>query len=134
MNWFYIASRTKHAAKWRDLRDKGVPIISSWLDESEPGQTASFTDLWKRIEDEIRASSALLIYMQEDDFPLRGALVETGMALAHGKPVFACLQRVTLEGPIGSWLAHPNVYTYYDFDVALRALRSYVQGRWLDWE
>jgi len=44
----YIASKSKHAPQWRALRDSGVPIISTWIDEAGEGETLDWTALWKR--------------------------------------------------------------------------------------
>jgi hypothetical protein len=44
----YIASKTVHAARWRDLRAQGLPIISTWIDEAEIGATGDWPDLWHR--------------------------------------------------------------------------------------
>src|SRR5438093_12904578 len=41
----FVASRTRHAAKWRSLRDAGWPIISTWIDEAGPGQSRSLRSL-----------------------------------------------------------------------------------------
>lgn len=112
----YAASRASIAARgsmWRTLRAAGAPIISSWIDEDGEGETGSFAELWTRIEAEIRSCSRLVLYVEPEDFPLKGALVEVGMALALGKPVVVVSPGVELEPrsmrPIGSWAAHPLV-------------------------
>lgn len=33
----YVASKTRHAAKWKALINKGYNIISTWIDEAGPG-------------------------------------------------------------------------------------------------
>lgn len=116
MPGIYIASRAslpERAAKWRALRAAGVPIISSWIDEDGEGATGDFCELWARIGREVTCASALILYAEPDDFPLKGALIEVGMALASGVPVIAVLPGVELEPrsmrPVGSWLAHPLV-------------------------
>lgn len=95
------------------MRAAGMSIVSSWIDEDGVGATASFEDLWRNIDTEIRACRRLVLYAEADDFPLKGALVEVGMALGRGKPVLAVLPGVTLEPrsmrPLGSWAAHPLV-------------------------
>jgi hypothetical protein len=57
---FYIASRAsipERAARWRHLRDvEGWHIIASWIDEDGEGQTDDFSELWVRIETEIKSS------------------------------------------------------------------------------
>ena len=112
----YIASRAsipERAAGWRKYRANGVDIVSSWIDEAGEGQTADFGELWARIWREIASCNRLVLYAEPGDFPLKGALVEVGMALAMEKPIVACLPGVTLEGrtfrPIGSWIAAKSV-------------------------
>lgn len=33
----YFASKTRHAPRWRALRDAGVPTASTWIDEAGEG-------------------------------------------------------------------------------------------------
>lgn len=113
---FYIASRAsipERAAMWRRFREGGVRITSSWIDEAGPGETECFTELWERIFGEIVAADVLVLYAEAGDFPLKGALIEAGIAVGLGKPVIVCLPDVHLEGlthrPIGSWIMHPLV-------------------------
>lgn len=106
----YVASRAsipERAAMWRKLRDEGAPIISSWIDEAGEGETDSFEDLWDRIRMEVGSARLLVLYAEPDDFPLKGALIEVGMALGFDKRVHVVLPGVTLETrtcrPLGSW-------------------------------
>ncbi len=113
----YVASRASIPARaemWRNLRDDyGWQITSTWIDEAGEGETSDFTDLWDRITCEIAAARKLVLFAKEEDFPLKGALIEAGIALGMGKPVIVCLPGVSLEErskrPIGSWIAHRNV-------------------------
>lgn len=124
----YIASRASipaRAAQWRLLRDLlGWHIVSSWIDEAGEGDTANFTELWVRIETEIKQSERLILYVEADDFPLKGALVEVGIALAAGVPVYVVAPGVVIEGrsrrPIGSWIDHPLVKLVPNMEVALK--------------
>lgn len=85
----YIASKTKHADRWRFLRDKiGEPIISTWIDEAGEGQSADLDDLWRRCISEA-SSCALLIVYREPDEVLKGGWIELGAALACDVPVYA---------------------------------------------
>lgn len=112
----YVASRAstpERPAMWREYRDRwGANIVSTWIDEAGPGETSDFGELWSRIQGEIRRCDRLVLYAQSDDFPLKGALIEVGMALAMLKPVWV-LGNLTLEGrtdrPLGSWIRHPLV-------------------------
>lgn len=112
----YVASRAsvpERGAMWRRFRDEGVAITSSWIDEDGEGDTEDFGNLWERIVSEIRAASALVLYAEENDFPLKGAYIEAGIALALNMPVVICLPGVALDlrssRPIGSWVSHPLV-------------------------
>lgn len=84
----YMASKTAHAWLWRRLRADGFPIISTWIDEAGKGETACFTDLWRRCVDEAASADAVIVYRQPDEV-LKGAFVEVGAALAVGTPVYA---------------------------------------------
>lgn len=84
----YIVSKTKHAAFWRDLRDAGAPIISTWIDEAGEGESTDLHDLWDRCISESKSCKALIVYREPDEV-LKGAWVEIGAALAVGNPVYA---------------------------------------------
>lgn len=98
---------------WKILRsDGGYRINSTWIDEAGPGETPSMSALWDRIAVEVGSSSRLVLYVEPTDFPLKGALVEVGMAIAHLIPVMVVAPGVTLDSscrPIGSWARHPLV-------------------------
>lgn len=109
----YVASRTHHAKFWREYRAQGFNITSSWIDESGEGETADMGELWTRIVREVGASKSVLIYVNGADFPLKGALIEVGAAIALGKRIILCAPGVVFEKrscrPIGSWINHPLV-------------------------
>ena len=120
----YIASRVSRAALWRRLRDEdGWKITSTWIDEAGAGQTSDMGALWSRIEAEVSASERLVLYAETEDFPMKGALVEVGMAIAHRIPIRVVLPGVVLEPvsfrPIGSWVRHPLVSFADTMDEAL---------------
>lgn len=129
VNTIYVASRAsipERAAMWRRLRDEdGFDIISTWIDEAGDGETGDFTELWERISDEVAMADKVVLYAESDDFPLKGAFIEVGMAIGMGKPVIVCLPGLTLEGrssrPIGSWISHPLVTRIDDLRTALSA-------------
>jgi hypothetical protein len=114
-NGIYAASRASLPARpamWRALRALGYPIVSSWVDEDGPGQTASMAELWSRIVREIRGAKALALYAEPSDLPLKGAYVEAGIALAFGKPITVTMPGSTFEERrklLGSWVEHPSV-------------------------
>ena len=98
----YVASRTIHAAMWKELQSEGVPIISTWLDEAGAGETEDFSDLWRRCVDEVKRAGRLVAFHSEGDV-WKGAFIEIGVALGAGVPV------TVVGGPPGSWPAHPLV-------------------------
>ncbi len=118
----YVASRAsvpERPQMWRDLRNRvGWRIVSSWIDESGEGQTDDFSELWERIQREISACDAVILFALSGDFPLKGAFIEVGMALMAGKPVAVVLPDVDLQGrthkPVGSWIAHPQCRVFKD--------------------
>lgn len=112
----YIASRTRHAARWKALRDQGCPIVSSWIDEAGPGETADWQDLWDRCIAEASQASALIVYAEDDDKYLKGALVEVGAALSHGVPVYLAMGDRNVAG--SAW-NHRLVTDCESFDDAL---------------
>lgn len=122
----YVASRASipsRAAMWGAYRSSGYPIISSWIDEAGPGQTDDMSELWYRIGREIAQSKALVLYVGLDDLPIRGALVEVGMAIANDIPIHvACEYVMESSGrPLGSWVSHPLVKLHSNVDDAMKA-------------
>jgi hypothetical protein len=115
-NAIYVASRAsipERGAMWRKLRDNGVPISSSWIDEDGAGQSL-MTELWPRILNEVANCTALVLYVVRSDLPLKGAFVEVGAALALGKRVYLVTPDINKQvdriALLGSWVEHPNVY------------------------
>jgi hypothetical protein len=128
MPTIYVASRAslpERPAMWRRLRDdEGFDIVSTWIDEAGEGETEDFADLWDRISCEIAMADKVVLYAESCDFPLKGALIEAGIAIGMGKPVIVCLPGVQLDGrssrPIGSWVSHPLVLRIDDLTEAMR--------------
>ncbi len=83
----YIASKTKHADRWRKIASVH-PVSSTWIYEAGEGQSADLNDLWRRCLLEAATSKALVAY-REDGEVFKGGWVEIGAALAHGVPVHA---------------------------------------------
>jgi hypothetical protein len=88
----YIASKAKHAARWRALRDAGVDIRASWIDSpinrdgAEPTAT-EWRRHWQMCLRQAAAADAVLFYAEEGETQC-GALIEVGAALAAGKRVY----------------------------------------------
>jgi hypothetical protein len=124
----YVASRAsvpERSAMWRRLRAEGWPIVSTWIDEAGEGETENFAELWLRISREIASAGKLIFYAEAGDFPLKGALIEVGIALGLGKTVCAVLPGVQMESrtyrPVGSWIAHPQIHIFDTVEAALAA-------------
>jgi hypothetical protein len=109
----YMASKAKHGARWRALRDQGWPIISTWINESEVGQTVDWTDLWVRSIRESSAARVLIAYHERGEV-MKGALVEMGAALSRDRHVLW----VGLDKEYTSW-NHPNVIPCSSLEDAL---------------
>ena len=89
MKRLYVASRTRHAPMWLTLRDSGVNIISSWIDEAAPGATADPVDLFRRCIAEAAGADALIFYAEAHDWDgMTGAPAEVGAALGADRAVF----------------------------------------------
>jgi hypothetical protein len=121
----YVASRAsipERPAMWRRLREQGWNITSTWIDEAGEGETANFSELWQRITDEIRRSVGVVLYVEPEDLPLKGAYIEIGMALGMGKPVAVVARDMPLDArnyrPLGSWAMHPLVVLVKDLESA----------------
>lgn len=120
----YVASRAsvpQRPKMWRSLRSQGWPIISTWIDEAGPGETADMGELWVRIEREIASARGLVLHAEASDFPLKGALIEVGLALGMGKHVGVCTDVVFTDRqyrPFGSWMNHRLVKWCFSLDEA----------------
>jgi hypothetical protein len=82
----YIASKSRHGAQWKELRAGGEPIVSTWIDECEAGQTSDWDDLWSRCIREAAECDTLILYAEPGEV-LYGAMIEVGAALASGRRV-----------------------------------------------
>lgn len=117
----YIASKTKHAQKWIDLRSSGVNIISSWIDEAGAGETVSMELLAVQCVHQSKECDAMIVYREEGDY-LKGAFIEMGVAITFP------LKPIILVGPAlppGSVFTHlPNVFAADTVEEAVKAIRK----------
>lgn len=128
---FYGASRATTRARpmmWARLRDEqGFSINSSWIDLALAGGAIDLAALWSDIITEIKGCDCLVLYAEADDFPLKGAFVEVGVALGLGKPVRIVAPGVPIAmddfKPFGSWAKHSLVSFHSDVEVAMRTFR-----------
>ena len=122
----YVASRVHHASMWRGCRADGFPIISTWIDEAGAGETACFADLWdKQILPEIERCCALVLYAEEEDLPLKGALIEAGIAMAFGRRVYVVAPWLEYnprgDRRLGTWMSSMGVMKCATLFTALSA-------------
>lgn len=109
----YVASKSRHAPRWRTLRGIGAPIISTWIDEpDDPAACIDLKALWIRCIDEAARASHVLAYHEPGE-TWKGAFVEIGAALANGATV------IVVGDPDGTWAAHPQVRRAPDIITAL---------------
>lgn len=112
----YTASKTKHAAKWQNLRLQ-YEVVATWIDEAGEGQTACRAELAQRCIAEVAASDFVLLYCEPDEI-LKGALIEVGAALALNKEV----RCVGLPKHLGTvFVEHPLWRTFNTIDEALHS-------------
>jgi hypothetical protein len=114
----YIASKTKYAPKWRDLRSAGYEIISTWIDEAGLGESSDLQDLAIRCIDEASFADRLILYVQPDE-TLKGALIEVGAALANQVPVFVVGVNEQLISALNN---HPYWFECISLEEALEAI------------
>lgn len=112
----YIASKTKHAEKWRALRAEGCSIKASWLDRPADDPDIDYAALWHTNVEEAMNARALILYAEEGE-TAKGSLVEMGAALAKGVPVY-------YVGPVDllTALRHPNVHHCRSVEGALQRI------------
>lgn len=70
----YVASKAKYGNEWTGLRSLGLPIISTWIDECDDGETKDWPDLWSRCVLEASTCGALAVICRPGDV-LKGAIV-----------------------------------------------------------
>lgn len=120
----YFASKLHHAPKWRALCAANSHFVAHarWLKHiaiATPDKPEDAPEFWLQDEQDVRDSDVVIVYAEGDDH-LRGALVEAGIALACGIPVFV----VGEHKDYGTWQYHPGVYKMPDLDSAIDGLRG----------
>lgn len=73
---------------WRHLRDLGAPILSTWIDETGPGEIPDRGAFLSRCFHEVLTSERLILYAEPGDPPLEIALGEACVAMAAAIPVY----------------------------------------------
>ena len=113
------ASIPARSAMWRRLRDEGWPIVASWIDEAGPGESLNREALLTRCFEEIVQATAVIMYVEITDLPLKIAFGEACIALEHRIPI-----HLVAEGVHESLLGlepHSLVYRWPTVDAALWA-------------
>lgn len=94
----YSASKIWHNTKWTNLRDQwGFNIIARWINlpcGEEGNQTGAKiltpeekTVLWVECQEDVCNADMTVVYAEKGN-EQRGALVEMGMALGCGRPIY----------------------------------------------
>lgn len=98
----------RHADKWLEMKKSydwsHIHFTASWLEL--PRNHDKPDVLWTQVLTDIRMSHFLVLYIEEGDLPLQGALVEVGMALAYDVPVFIV---APAQLQLNNWTGHPLV-------------------------
>jgi hypothetical protein len=91
-------------------------VISSWIHEAEEGQTSDYEDLTLRCFRELIDCDFVILFSNDDEEFLKGALMEVGAALVQNKPVFyigppnqVSISRVFRKHPYWFDLVHSSV-------------------------
>lgn len=103
----YSASKIWHNTKWTELRDKyGFNIKARWINVpcgTEANMTgakvfspAEKAVLWTECEEDSRTSDMMVVYGEKTN-EMRGALVEMGIAMGNGRPVYVIGNCPTFE-------------------------------------
>jgi hypothetical protein len=112
MSKIYIASKTKHAARWRELRDKQqYKISSTWIDNVG---TVGLAEICIK---EVLESDCLVLYCEDGEY-LKGAFIEVGAALAAGIPVYVVGEALPLSSAFRQhplWFQFDSIYHALDY-------------------
>lgn len=121
----YIASKTKHANKWQKLTD--VNVISSWHNAQAIVDPNEFPVLWETCVRETASADLLIVYCERGE-TLKGCLVEIGVALAAGKPVY-CIGECTSVLADNVSDASFNHHPLWNWATSVDAAISHFEGR-----
>ncbi|MDP6583783.1 MAG: nucleoside 2-deoxyribosyltransferase [Anaerolineales bacterium] len=121
---FYIASKSQAAAReWKTaLEAEEYTIVARWLDEDNFGSGPPYDDEERsqnavKDEEDVRACDALIFRSEPDGGRAAGGKhVETGIAIALGKPVYA----IGPKENIFHW--HPLVKMFATFEGFMKYL------------
>lgn len=107
----YLAGKLRHTNFLSTIAKNpppGIEICSNWhevanveAEDANAGEAAASS--WRQIREEIRTADVIIAYGLKDD-PLNGTLIETGMAVLRGIPIY-----LIGDYAWGSWRRLPNV-------------------------
>lgn len=121
----YTASKLKHAPMWKHIHDTHPDIYfhARWLKHTltlkTPDTPENAEEFWFQDEEDVKHSDAVFVYAESEDH-LRGALVEAGMGIAYGVPVFVIGKHVDY----GTWQYHSGVYRVGTVEEAIEKLKE----------
>ena len=105
----YTASKLRHGPMWRNLCDHSRRFIfhARWLKHNKmgtPDTREEAVEFWRQDIQDVLTADAVIVYSENDEV-LRGALVEVGVALSSGIPVFV----IGHSTSYGTWQYHKGV-------------------------
>ena len=86
MKRVYFASKVKHYQKWIAFSHPQIAVSSTWMHHAY--NVRDWPEHWARIIAEIDNSDFLIAYHEPGETP-KGALIEIGLAMARGIPIYA---------------------------------------------
>jgi len=102
----YVASNIRFIDFWKKLRDSGVAISSTWIDDvPDQEDKEAISKLWLNCFEEIRQSDMIMVKAEKED-KFKGVLVEIGAALVLDKPVYL----IGENNNMGDVYHHPLFY------------------------
>jgi len=102
----YVASNIRFIDFWKKLRDSGVAISSTWIDDvPDQEDKEAISKLWLNCFEEIRQSDMIMVKAEKED-KFKGVLVEIGAALVLDKPVYL----IGKNNNMGDVYHHPLFY------------------------
>lgn len=122
--YYASASAAAHLVKpHMDFFSSTIDFTSTWVDALLGGavETPDSAKLfWQQDYNEIQASDYLFLWCPLA-LRLRGALVEVGMAITLGKPVFVAGNHADYS----TWQYHPQVHRFSHWDQGLNAILTH---------
>lgn len=118
---FYTAGKIWHADKFRFLRDTvGLTVHARWIDLASDSNLVVNRkgELWQQCYEDVRDSNFVLVYCEDQNEILQGALVEIGMAYGLNKAVYCvgkCKSLVASDNSDVAFTQH-HLWTWLDTD------------------